>query len=79
MAVSNTATAPKKVRLTLELSEDINNFLDETATQNGTTKSDILRKAIALMKAASLGKEKGQELALIDPKSEKVVAHIVGL
>jgi hypothetical protein len=31
------------------------------------------------MKAASLGKEKGQELALIDPKSEKVVAHIVGL
>jgi predicted transcriptional regulator len=71
--------APKKVKLTLELTEDINSFLDEEAEQSGTTKSDVLRKAIALMKAASLGKQKGRELALIDPKSEKVVSHIVGL
>jgi predicted transcriptional regulator len=71
--------APHKVKLTLELTEDINNFLDEEAEQSGTTKSDVLRKAIALMKAASIGKQKGRELALIDPKSEKVVGHIVGL
>lgn len=72
-------TAPKKVRLTLELTEDVNEFLDEEAEQTGSTKSDVLRKAIALMKAAAMGKARGRELALIDSKSEKVVAHIVGL
>ncbi len=69
----------RKIKLTLELSEDVNNTLEALAEENGTTKSDVLRKAIALVMAASIGKKKGRELALIDPKSEKVVTHIVGL
>lgn len=68
-----------KVRLTLELSEDVNQDLEEIADESGSTKSEVLRKAIALVKAASDGKRRGRELALIDPKSEKVVTRIVGL
>jgi len=71
--------APRKVRFTLELTEDVNGFLDDVAEQNGTTKSEILRKAVALLKASEIAKQKGRELAVIDPKSEKVVGHLVGL
>lgn len=69
----------RKVKLTLELSEDVNNALEEIADENTTTKSDVLRRAIGLMKLASTEKKKGRELAVIDSKSEKVVTHIVGL
>ena len=71
--------AARKIKLTLELSEDVNNALEEIAAENSTTKSDVLRKAISLMKVAAGEKKKGRELAVIDSKSEKVVTHIVGL
>jgi predicted transcriptional regulator len=70
---------PKKVRFTLELTEDVNGFLDDVAEHAGTTKSEVLRKAVALLKASEIAKQKGRELAVIDPKSEKVVGHLVGL
>lgn len=71
--------AARKIKLTLELSEDVNNTLEEIAEDSSTTKSDVLRKAISLMKVATSEKKKGRELAVIDSKSEKVVTHIVGL
>ena len=71
--------AARKIKLTLELSEDANNTLEEIAEESSTTKSDVLRKAISLMKVAASEKKKGRELAVIDSKSEKVVTHIVGL
>jgi predicted transcriptional regulator len=71
--------AARKIKLTLELSEDVNNTLEAIAEENSTTKSDILRKAIGLIKVANSEKKKGRELAVIDSKSEKVVTHIVGL
>ena len=70
--------AARKIKLTLELSEDVNNALEEIADENTTTKSDVLRRA-RLMKVAAGEKKKGRELAVIDSKSEKVVTHIVGL
>jgi len=71
--------AARKIKLTLELSEDANNTLEEIAEESSTTKSDVLRKAIGLIKVATSEKKKGRELAVIDSKSEKVVTHIVGL
>jgi predicted transcriptional regulator len=70
---------PRKIRLTLEVSEDVNEQLEVLAKAGATTKSDVLRKAIALIKAASAGKAKGRELAFIDSKTERVVMHIMGL
>lgn len=71
--------ARRNIKLTLELTDEINDFLDEEAETTGTTKSDVLRKALALMKTASVIRQRGQELAVIDAKSEQVVARIVGL
>lgn len=68
-----------KIRLTLEVTPEINSVLEGLAEASGSTKSDILRKAIALIDYASKNKAKGRELALIDSKSEKVVGHIVGI
>jgi predicted transcriptional regulator len=69
----------RKIKLTLELSEEVNNSLEGIAEESGTTKSDVLRKAIGLIKVASIEKKKGRELGFIDPKSDKVVSRIVGL
>lgn len=71
--------AAQKIRVTLELSSDLNDTLDAIADTSGSTKSEVLRKAIALVEAATKAKAKGRELAIIDSKSEKVVTHIVGL
>ncbi|HYD51985.1 MAG TPA: hypothetical protein VEA99_05135 [Gemmatimonadaceae bacterium] len=68
-----------KIKLTLELTEDVNDFLEREADEVGTSKSDVLRKAIALMKVASIERKKKRELAIIDSNSEKVVSRIVGL
>jgi predicted transcriptional regulator len=67
-----------KIRLTLEVTTELNSALESLAETSGSTKSDVLRKAIALFEYASKNKAKGRELALID-KSEKVVGHVVGL
>ncbi len=67
-----------KIRLTLEVTEDVNEILDNLAEMSGTTKSDVLRKAIALIEYAITNKKKGRQLALID-KDEKVVGTVVGL
>lgn len=68
-----------KIRLTLEVTPEINSVLETLAETSGSTKSDVLRKAIALIDFAAKNKPKGRELALIDSKSEKVVGHVVGL
>jgi len=68
-----------KIRLTLEVTSELNDTLEAIAQTSGSTKSDVLRKAIALVEYASVNKAKGRQLALIDTKSEKVVGHIVGL
>jgi predicted transcriptional regulator len=71
--------AKRTIRLTLEVSTDLNDTLDNLASNSSSTKSDVLRKAIALFEFASAGKQKGRALALIDPKTDKVVSHVVGL
>lgn len=68
-----------KIRLTLEVTPEINSVLENLAEATGSTKSDVLRKAIALFEYAAKNKAKGRELALIDSKSEKVVGHVVGI
>ena len=68
----------KKVRLSLELSNELNNTLEELAEKNSTTKTDLLRKAIALIEVAVDAKENDQSLGVIDDKG-RVVTKIVGL
>jgi hypothetical protein len=69
---------PDKVRITLDLSPEMNRTLEEIVVKTGTSKTDVLRKAIALIEVAMEGRAKGQSLALSD-KDDRVVTKIVGL
>ena len=67
-----------KVRLSLELSNDLNALLEELTEKTHTSKADVLRKAIALMEVAVEAKQEGNRLGVLD-KQNQVVTRIVGL
>jgi len=64
------------VRLSLELSENANNMLEQVAQHNGTTKADVLRRAIALIAYADDVKREGNRLAVTD-RNRNIVTDIV--
>ena len=70
-------SAAPKVRLSLDLSPHTNELLEQVVTQQGTTKSDVLRKAIQLVLVAEDARLGGQSLGVIDA-DKKLVAEIVG-
>lgn len=51
-----------KVRLTLDVSRDLNNVLENIAEETGSTKTDVFRKAIALLDAAHQAKRRGERV-----------------
>jgi predicted transcriptional regulator len=68
----------EKVRLSLQVTDELNRLLEEMAEDAGTTKSDVLRQALALMKAARDGKKRERHLGFVsDPR--KLETEIVGL
>jgi len=79
---SATRGSPKlekeKVRLSLDISRELNDLLEQLAARTGGTKSDVLRKAIALMEVAIDGKRRGLKLGLAD-KDQQLTTEIVGL
>lgn len=54
----------KKVRLTLDVSAVLNEKLDVLAAETGVSKSDVLRKAIALMEVAHQAASKGKKVGI---------------
>ena len=71
------ANAAAKVRLSLDLSPQTNDLLEKVVAQQGTTKSDVMRKAIALVIVAEDARRDGQSLGVIDA-DKKLVAEIIG-
>ena len=71
------ATA-NRTRLTFDVSSELNEMLEKLAEQTSATKSEVLRKAIALMDVAVDAKSKGQKIVLAD-NDDRVVTKIVGL
>jgi len=69
--------AAAKVRLSLEVSEDLNRRLELLAEQIGSTKSEFLRKAIALMEVAVDAKLHGQDIGILD--GDVVKTKIIGI
>jgi hypothetical protein len=53
-------------------------MLEKLAEENGTNKSEILRKALALFEVANEAKEQGNKLGVVS-KDRQVLAEIVGL
>ncbi len=70
---------PKKnVRLSLDVSTELNEALDRMAQDTKTTKSDVLRKSIALFEVAVNEKKKHNHLGVFDA-SNKIIKEIVGI
>jgi predicted transcriptional regulator len=67
-----------KVRLIVDVSPELDETLDQLADDAHLTRSEILRRAIALMKVAAQARENGQKLALVD-KDHPVLPEIVGI
>ncbi len=66
------------VKMSLHLSPETNNMLEELSRDNHLTKSDLLRKSLALMQVALKNKKKGNHLVLLNDKGEKE-GEIIGL
>lgn len=71
------ASEAAKVRLSLDLSPQTNSLLERVVSDQGTTKSDVMRKAIALVLIAEDARREGRSLGVIDA-NKQLVAEIVG-
>ncbi len=67
----------KNIRLSLDVSSELNDVLESAANETHTTKSDVLRKSIALLEMAIREKKHGYHLGIFDNKN-KIVKEIVG-
>jgi predicted transcriptional regulator len=68
----------EKVKLSVEVSGELDALLEELAKETHGTKSDVLRKGIALMQVAVDAKKKGQRLGVAD-KDQKLEKELVGI
>lgn len=68
----------KEVRLSLVVSGELNARLEEIADGSHTTKSDILRKALALYDVVADAKQNKNRLGIFD-KDKNLLTEIVGI
>jgi addiction module HigA family antidote len=69
---------PMPVRMRLALSPELNSRLEQLASENRTTKSEILRKAMALFDVATEAKKKGMKIGIVD-EGNNLVTEITGI
>ena len=70
--------AKEKVRLSLDISPELNALLEQLAASTGSTKSEVLRKAIALMEVAVDAKRQGKKLGIAE-RDQPLATEIIGL
>lgn len=67
-----------KIRLSLDISPETNSLLEELAEKIGSTKSEVLRKAIVLMQVAVEAKLQGKKFGIAE-RDQQLATEIVGL
>ena len=72
------STQKDSVRLSLVVSPELNERLEQLATANHTSKSEVLRKAIALFDIASEAKAEKKRIGILD-QNKRLETEIVGL
>jgi predicted transcriptional regulator len=71
-------TGKEKVRLSLDISPELNALLDQLAEQTGSTKSELLRKAISLLEVAVEAKRQGKKFGIAE-RDQQLATEIIGL
>jgi predicted transcriptional regulator len=72
------ATDKEAVRLTLAVSPELNERLEELAASGHTSKSEILRKAFALFDIVAEAKSQKKRFGILD-QDKHLVTEIVGI
>lgn len=67
------------VRLSVDVSPEFYDLLDELARQTRSTKSDVMRKAIALMEVAVEARMGGEKLFVSKQAPDGASREIVGI
>lgn len=67
----------KSVRLSLEVSPELNDALERMANTMHASKSDVLRKSVALIDLALREKNNGNHLGVFN-EDQKMVKEIIG-
>jgi regulator of PEP synthase PpsR (kinase-PPPase family) len=68
----------EKVRLNLQVSQELNQLLEEIADTSGTNRTDVIRQALALMKVAHNAKKDGRHVGIVSD-ANKLDTEIIGL
>ena len=69
----------KKVRLTLEMPAETGHLLDGLMKRTkSTSKTEVIRKALALLDAASTARAEGKKVGAVEP-GQKLAVEFVGL
>ncbi|MCW2366578.1 hypothetical protein M2341_002025 [Sphingobium sp. B7D2B] len=68
-----------KVRMNIEVSQDVASFLEQIASEEATTKTEIVRRAISVLKAYKTQKGKGRNHIGFTSDADKLDAEIVGI
>ncbi len=63
-------------KLTLQFNDKLDAILSELAVKEGLPKTQVVRRAIALLRFVETEKEKGNKLAIAD-KDDRVLKEIV--
>ena len=68
----------QQIRLSLDVSPELNDILEDMADKTHSSKSEVLRKSIVLMEVAVREKAMGNHLGVVS-KNQEIVKEIVGL
>jgi predicted transcriptional regulator len=65
-------------RLLMEVSPELVELLDKLAAKSQTTRTEVLRKAIALLDVSAQEKDRGRKIGIFD-ENGKLIQEIVGI
>ena len=68
----------EKVRLSLQVSQELNQTLEEIAASTGSNLNDVIRQALALIEVAHTAKKEGRHIGIVSD-ARKLDTEFIGL
>jgi hypothetical protein len=68
-----------KVRMNVELSQEVADFLEGLAEEENTTKTEIVRRALSVLKAYKQQRARGRSHIGFTSRPENLEAEILGI
>lgn len=77
-STSSEQTKKEMVRLSLDVSVELNTLINQLATETTSTKSDVLRRAVTLLSVAVEAKRQGKKIGIAE-KDQPLATEIIWL